>query len=82
MLISATRPDGADTIDARLIIDGNLVSERVPTTSVDLDPGEHTIRLEGHGAGSRDPGFELRSSRRTSTASVVLEVDGLRARSP
>jgi hypothetical protein len=49
ILVAATRPDGADTVDVTLVIDGARASERLPTTSLELDPGEHTIRLEHAG---------------------------------
>ena len=46
VLIAAAGPDGTDTVDARLIVDAVPMGERLPTTAVDLDPGEHTLRLE------------------------------------
>ncbi len=46
VLIAATAPDGSDTVDARLIVDAVSMGDRLPTTSIDLDPGEHTLRLE------------------------------------
>lgn len=46
ILIAATAPDGTDTLDARLVVDAVSTGDRLPTTSVDLDPGEHTLRLE------------------------------------
>lgn len=49
ILVIATKPDGEDTLDMRLVIDGASVAERLPTRSIDLDPGEHTIRLEHTG---------------------------------
>ena len=49
VLVVASAPDGSDTVDVRLVIDGATVAERLPTTSLELDPGEHTIRLEHAG---------------------------------
>ena len=46
VVIAATAPDGTDTVDVRLIVDGVSMGDRLPTISVDLDPGEHTLRLE------------------------------------
>ncbi len=49
VLVVASRADGVETVDARLLIDGTVVGERLPTTSVQVDPGEHTIRVERGG---------------------------------
>jgi hypothetical protein len=49
LVIAAKRPDGADATGVRLLVDRLLVAERLPPTAVDLDPGEHVIRLEHAG---------------------------------
>jgi hypothetical protein len=49
LLVAAKQPDGADTMDARLMIDGVTVATRLPPTAIEVDPGEHVIRVE-HGA--------------------------------
>jgi hypothetical protein len=49
ILMAVTGPDGTDTVDVKLVIDGAKIADRLPPTSVDLDPGEHTIRVEHPG---------------------------------
>jgi hypothetical protein len=49
VVLAANGPDGGDTLDVRLIVDGAPLAERLPTTAVELDPGEHVVRLEHSG---------------------------------
>jgi hypothetical protein len=46
IIVAVTRPDGAETIDVGLSIDGVRVADRLPATSIELDPGEHMVRVE------------------------------------
>ena len=49
VVVAATAPDGTDTDDAVLSIDGARVAARLPSTPVALDPGEHLLRFEHPG---------------------------------
>jgi hypothetical protein len=46
IVIAALTAEGVDTVDATLSIDGKVVAERIPSVAVDLDPGEHMVRVQ------------------------------------
>jgi hypothetical protein len=45
----AKGPNGDDTLDVHLVVDGTSIAERLPPTALELDPGEHTVTLEHSG---------------------------------
>jgi hypothetical protein len=49
IVVAAQGPDGVDTVDVKLVVDGVRIADRLPTTAIALDPGEHAIRLEHAG---------------------------------
>jgi hypothetical protein len=49
VVVAAVGPDGSDTVDVALSVDGARVADRLPATALDLDPGEHTLRVERTG---------------------------------
>lgn len=49
LLVAAHQPDGTDTVDARLLVDGQLVSSILPATGIEVDPGEHVVTIEHAG---------------------------------
>ncbi len=40
--------------DARVLVDGAVVSERIDTRAITLDPGKHMVRIEPRGCASHD----------------------------
>src|SRR5262249_30232126 len=60
IVVAATAPDGTDTLDVTLLIDGKQIATRLPSTSLNLDPGEHVIRLEHAGWASVEQRVVLR----------------------
>jgi hypothetical protein len=46
ILVVVTKPDGAETVDVGLRIDGVRVGDRLPATSIELDPGEHIVHVD------------------------------------
>ena len=46
ILVAVSTPDGVDTVEVGLMVDGVRVADRLTTTSLDVDPGEHTVRVE------------------------------------
>lgn len=46
IVVAAAGPAGKDTIAARLLIDGTLISATLNGKPIELDPGLHTLRLE------------------------------------
>ncbi len=50
MVVFSVHDDhGADLINVRVLIDGAVLREKLDGKSVDVDPGEHTIRFESEG---------------------------------
>jgi hypothetical protein len=49
LLIAARRPDGEETVNATVIVDDAILGTAVPTVAIELDPGEHVVRLAHEG---------------------------------
>jgi hypothetical protein len=49
LLLAARRPDGGDTLDATVLVDNAIVETAVPNVAIELDPGEHVVRLTHDG---------------------------------
>lgn len=49
LVVSAKAADGTDVRDARVLIDGAVVAERIDGLPVPVDPGPHEIKLEAKG---------------------------------
>jgi hypothetical protein len=49
LLVAAQQPDGSDTVDARLVIDGQVVARSLRATAIEVDPGEHVVTVEHDG---------------------------------
>lgn len=47
IVVVLREPDGSDVVQAKLRIDGELVKERLDGAPIALDPGAHTLRVEG-----------------------------------
>ncbi len=45
-VVVTARARGLDLTDVRVIVDGNIVAERLTGGALDLDPGRHTFRFE------------------------------------
>jgi hypothetical protein len=54
LLLAARGPDGGDTLDATVVVDDVIVATPVPTVAIELDPGDHTVRLT-HDRWTADP---------------------------
>jgi hypothetical protein len=46
IVAEAKGPDGKDTMDVRLFVDGELVAEKLDVRAVELEPGTHKLRFE------------------------------------
>lgn len=49
IVFEAVGPDGLDVADARVLIDGEILLERLDGKAVEVDPGEHMLRYERDG---------------------------------
>ena len=71
LVIAASDGTGNDLTAARLTIDGSLVSETLEGRAIALDPGAHTVKVEGNGAVSEKT-FVLREGEKDRHESFVL----------
>jgi hypothetical protein len=49
LIVLAKAPNGADTVDVRTSMDGAPLADRLRSTALDIDPGEHVLRFEHRG---------------------------------
>jgi hypothetical protein len=49
IVLEARFADGTDIVVAKILLDGELVAERLDGRAIPLDPGEHVIRIEPPG---------------------------------
>jgi hypothetical protein len=49
LVIGAKSSRGEDLQDVRVLVDGRLASTRLDGTAIDVDPGDHLVRLEAPG---------------------------------
>ena len=50
VVVAAKGPDGADTSEVRVSVDGQVVAERLDGRGIPMDPGPHQLRFEHAGA--------------------------------
>lgn len=53
IVVTATAPDGSDLHKARVLVDGEVVAERLDGKAVPADPGHHTVTIERTDGGGR-----------------------------
>ena len=46
IVVAARKDDGSDVKDARVLVDGRLVAERLDGNAIEVNPGDHTVRVE------------------------------------
>jgi hypothetical protein len=70
LVIAAQDPDGRDTTDARVSVDGTLLVDRLDAASYDIDPGSHTLRFETPGSPPEEMHLVLRMGEKNRRVSV------------
>jgi hypothetical protein len=80
VLVAARGPDGMDTIDARLVIDGKATASPLPSVGVEMDPGEHVLRVEHEGWLAAEQRIVLREHEKDRR--VMFEFTAPKAREP
>jgi hypothetical protein len=76
VIVAAKAPDGSDTMDASLIIDGARVADHLSAMSIEVDPGEHTIALEHSGWPSVAQKVVLREGEKERRVILSFAADG------
>ncbi len=59
IVVTATSPDGDDVYEARLLVDGEVVAERLDGKAVPADPGRHIVVVERSGGGRAEASVVL-----------------------
>ena len=49
IVVTATGPDGSDLYEVRMLIDGEVVSQKLDGKAIAVDPGRHRVRVEASG---------------------------------
>ncbi|WP_156041012.1 hypothetical protein [Chondromyces apiculatus] len=70
VVFHVTAPDGRETADVRLQIDGKLTHERLDGTALPIDPGEHLLRFEIPGADPIEQRHVIREGEKLRAISV------------
>jgi hypothetical protein len=70
VVLSATDPDGHDTADVRVALDGAPLASRLEPRAIPVDPGQHRFRFERDGSPPVDETVILREGERRRTVAV------------
>jgi hypothetical protein len=70
VVIAAKAPDGSDTDQVRITLDGKLIASQLSATAIEINPGPHTFRFE---YADQNP-IELRILVRQAQRDRVIEV--------
>jgi hypothetical protein len=66
---------GVDVVDARILVDGRLVSSRVDGRAFPLDAGEHVVRIEREARAPFERSIVAAEGEKTSLVEIVLPAD-------
>lgn len=70
IVIAARGRDGSDTVDVRVLVDGQPFLEAVSGQAVPIDPGQHTLRFEYADAEPIERSLVLRMGQKNRTVNV------------
>jgi hypothetical protein len=72
VVVSAKSGAGADLVDVKVSVDGQLLSSRIDGQAVAMDAGPHTFHFEGADGTSLDQQVVVREGEKNQTIAVVL----------
>ena len=70
IVVQATGPDGKDTFDVRLRVDGEVVAEHLDTHAIEIEPGTHKLRFEMAGQSPIDEDLIVRQGEKNHSVEV------------
>lgn len=70
IVIEAKGPDGKETFDVKVSIDGELVAEKLDVKAIDVDPGTHKLTLEYAGEDPVEQELILRQGQKNKVIEV------------
>lgn len=73
IVIEAKGPDGKETFDVKVTIDGEVVGEKLDVKAIEVDPGTHKIVLEYAGQPAVEQELILRQGQKNKTVEVSFE---------
>ncbi len=72
IVLGAKTPDGRDVVDARVLVDGNLVTQKLDGKPLEIDPGSHRIRFEPASGPGAEKTWLIRQREKGRLVSVTL----------
>jgi hypothetical protein len=75
IVIRAVDSDGTDVADVRASIDGVLVATRLDGKGIEIDPGEHVLRLERTGSAPVEQTLVVREAEQHRIVSMTFRVE-------
>ncbi len=76
IVLHARDAGGHDVIDARVLIDGVVVADRLDGAAMPLNPGAHRIRLEARAGGIATEEILVAEGQRQRLVEVIVQQDG------
>jgi len=70
IVIEAKGPDGKETFDVKVSIDGEVVAEKLDVKAIEVDPGTHKLTLEYAGEAPVEQELILRQGQKNKTIEV------------
>jgi hypothetical protein len=74
VVVAATGADGADVSQVRVLVDGEVVTDRLDGTAIPVDPGERRFRFEHGGARPVEQTLVIREGERARRVEVGFPV--------
>jgi hypothetical protein len=79
VIIRAVDGAGTDLVDVRVSIDGGTVATRLDGKGIEIDPGEHVLRLERPGSAPVEQTLVVREAEQHRIVSVTFRVEPSKA---
>lgn len=70
IVVEAKDPQGKDTFDVKLSVDGEVVADKLGVSAIELDPGTHQLRFEYAGADPIEQEVVLRQGQKNKVLQV------------
>jgi len=73
VVVAAKGPDGGDTFDVKVSVDGQVVAEKIDVKAIEVDPGTHKFVFEYEGEEPIEQEVILRQGEKNKTLEVSFE---------
>jgi hypothetical protein len=82
LTLTAQDVSGRDVVDARVLIDGNPVSEKLDGKAIAVNPGVHVFRFEAQGGASAEERVVVSEGEKARKITVILQTKETSLRAP